>query len=252
MERLLKKRIQNLTENADRIELDQLVTQLRRCFPEYQRRNKQQFCQQVQSCLPQEQDCSQEESDAASSDEEDSDASDLQSGSEDEVDVAIADFIQSERTESINRDIRELYGVQSTSNGDSISHKQAPSALPNPQPKRKNPGMNSSAKQRQEKKPRGVDRSTPSALSQARSIKYSDLGGLDNVIQEIKELVEYPLKHPEVYTWLGVEPPRGVLLHGPPGCGKTMLAHAIAHECNVSFFKISAPEIISGMSGKAI
>ena len=56
-------------------------------------------------------------------------------------------------------------------------------------------------------------------------------------------------QHPEVYAWLGVEPPRGLLLHGPPGCGKTALAHAIANQCGVPFLKISAPEIVSGMSG---
>ena len=53
----------------------------------------------------------------------------------------------------------------------------------------------------------------------------------------------------QVYAWLGVEPPRGVLLHGPPGCGKTALANAIANECGIPFLRISAPEIVSGMSG---
>lgn len=53
----------------------------------------------------------------------------------------------------------------------------------------------------------------------------------------------------QIYAWLGVEPPRGVLLHGPPGCGKTALANAIANECSVPFLRISAPEIVSGMSG---
>ena len=52
-----------------------------------------------------------------------------------------------------------------------------------------------------------------------------------------------------MYAWLGVEPPRGVLLHGPPGCGKTALANAIANQCRVPFLRVSAPEIVSGMSG---
>ncbi|KAG0739187.1 hypothetical protein G6F23_009134 [Rhizopus arrhizus] len=65
------------------------------------------------------------------------------------------------------------------------------------------------------------------------------------------ELIAMPLAHPEVYIHTGVQPPRGVLLHGPPGCGKTKLAHAIAGELGVPFFNISAPSIVSGMSGES-
>ncbi|GMG18180.1 unnamed protein product [Phytophthora fragariaefolia] len=81
--------------------------------------------------------------------------------------------------------------------------------------------------------------------------RYSDVGGIHAVLQEVRELIEYPLTHPEVYAHLGVEPPRGVLLHGPPGTGKSMLAHAIAGECGATFLKISAPEVVSGMSGES-
>ncbi|KAL7690183.1 putative AAA+ ATPase domain, ATPase, AAA-type, core, AAA ATPase, AAA+ lid domain-containing protein [Plasmopara halstedii] len=81
--------------------------------------------------------------------------------------------------------------------------------------------------------------------------RYNDIGGIQAILQEVRELIEYPLTHPEVYTHLGVEPPRGVLLHGPPGTGKSMLAHAIAGECGATFLKISAPEIVSGMSGES-
>ncbi|KAL4109820.1 hypothetical protein PRIC1_001515 [Phytophthora ramorum] len=81
--------------------------------------------------------------------------------------------------------------------------------------------------------------------------RYSDVGGIQAILQEVRELIEYPLTHPEVYAHLGVEPPRGVLLHGPPGTGKSMLAHAIAGECGATFLKISAPEVVSGMSGES-
>ncbi|KAL3657476.1 hypothetical protein V7S43_017615 [Phytophthora oleae] len=81
--------------------------------------------------------------------------------------------------------------------------------------------------------------------------RYSDVGGIQTILQEVRELIEYPLTHPEVYAHLGVEPPRGVLLHGPPGTGKSMLAHAIAGECGATFLKISAPEVVSGMSGES-
>ncbi|EIE24941.1 AAA-domain-containing protein [Coccomyxa subellipsoidea C-169] len=92
-------------------------------------------------------------------------------------------------------------------------------------------------------------KSLPSA--EPRPVRYADLGGIEAVLSDIKELVEYPLRHPEVYAWLGVEPPRGVLLHGPPGCGKTALANAIANECGVPFLRISAPEIVAGVSGES-
>jgi ribosome biogenesis ATPase len=81
--------------------------------------------------------------------------------------------------------------------------------------------------------------------------RYSDLGGIDNVLKDIRELIHWPLSHPEIYAWLGVEPAHGILLHGPPGCGKTHLATAIAGELDVPFYQIAAPEIVSGMSGES-
>ncbi|KAI7850320.1 P-loop containing nucleoside triphosphate hydrolase protein [Circinella umbellata] len=81
--------------------------------------------------------------------------------------------------------------------------------------------------------------------------RLSDLGGIDHCVEEIMELIAMPLAHPEVYIHTGVLPPRGVLLHGPPGCGKTRLAHAIAGELGVPFLNISAPSIVSGMSGES-
>lgn len=83
------------------------------------------------------------------------------------------------------------------------------------------------------------------------SIRYADLGGIEDILQDVRELIERPLLHPELYQWLGVESPRGVLLHGPPGCGKTHLAMAIAGELGVPFFQIAAPEVVSGMSGES-
>jgi SpoVK/Ycf46/Vps4 family AAA+-type ATPase len=83
------------------------------------------------------------------------------------------------------------------------------------------------------------------------SLRYNDVGGIDHVLQEIRELVEYPFTHPEIYRHLGVEPARGILLFGPPGSGKTMLATAIAGELGLPFLRISAPEIVSGVSGES-
>jgi ribosome biogenesis ATPase len=81
--------------------------------------------------------------------------------------------------------------------------------------------------------------------------RYRDFGALNAVIEDIKEFIERPFQHPEIYAHLGVEVPRGVLLFGPPGCGKTNLARAIAGELGVALFKVAAPEIVSGMSGES-
>ena len=82
-------------------------------------------------------------------------------------------------------------------------------------------------------------------------ITYEDIGGLGNEIQRVREMVELPMKHPQIFSKLGIEPPQGVLLHGPPGTGKTLLAKAVANETSASFFSIAGPEIISKYYGES-
>mmetsp|Transcript_10249 Transcript_10249/g.21722 ORF Transcript_10249/g.21722 Transcript_10249/m.21722 type:complete len:841 (+) Transcript_10249:267-2789(+) len=81
--------------------------------------------------------------------------------------------------------------------------------------------------------------------------RYSDLGGMGDVLTQIRQLVEYPLVRPELYRHLGVDPPRGVLLRGPPGCGKTHLVNSIAGQLGIPYFRVSSPELVSGMSGES-
>ncbi|AJV59971.1 CFF_HP2_G0030620.mRNA.1.CDS.1 [Saccharomyces cerevisiae] len=88
------------------------------------------------------------------------------------------------------------------------------------------------------------DRSPPNS-----SLKC--LGGMDDVVAQLMELIGLPILHPEIFLSTGVEPPRGVLLHGPPGCGKTSIANALAGELQVPFISISAPSVVSGMSGES-
>jgi len=78
---------------------------------------------------------------------------------------------------------------------------------------------------------------------------YDDIGGLGNVIQRVREMVELPLKHPELFQRVNIDPPKGVLLHGPPGTGKTLLARAVSQESNATFITINGPEIMSKFYG---
>ncbi|MHA1299851.1 MAG: CDC48 family AAA ATPase [Candidatus Helarchaeota archaeon] len=82
-------------------------------------------------------------------------------------------------------------------------------------------------------------------------VTYEDVGGLDEEIRKIREMVELPLKHPELFRRLGITPPRGVLLRGPPGCGKTLLIRAVANESESHFIPINGPEIMSKFYGES-
>ena len=82
-------------------------------------------------------------------------------------------------------------------------------------------------------------------------VTYEDIGGLEDEIKKIREMVELPLKHPEIFERLGIEAPKGVLLHGPPGTGKTLLAKAVANETNSHFILINGPEIMSKYYGQS-
>jgi len=100
---------------------------------------------------------------------------------------------------------------------------------------------------------------TPTAMREVYievpTVHWTDIGGLEEVKQELKEAVEWPLKNPEIFSRLGIKPPKGILLYGPPGCGKTLLGRAVATESEANFITIKGPEVFSkwvGESEKAI
>jgi len=94
--------------------------------------------------------------------------------------------------------------------------------------------------------------STPvKRVEEVGGVTYEDIGGLHEELQRIREMVELPLKHPELFRHLGIDPPKGVILWGPPGCGKTLIAKAIANETGAHFISINGPEIMSKFYGES-
>jgi transitional endoplasmic reticulum ATPase len=83
-----------------------------------------------------------------------------------------------------------------------------------------------------------------------QTASYDEIGGLAEEIRRLREIVELPLRHPELFQKLGVEPPNGILLYGPPGCGKTLLARALANECEANFYTMNGPEIMNKYYGE--
>jgi proteasome regulatory subunit len=87
-------------------------------------------------------------------------------------------------------------------------------------------------------------------LEESPIIAYADIGGLDNEIKEVREAVEYPLTKPEIFRRIGVEPPKGILLYGSPGTGKTLIAKAVAHEAKATFIRMSGSELVHKFIGE--
>jgi transitional endoplasmic reticulum ATPase len=96
-----------------------------------------------------------------------------------------------------------------------------------------------------------IEISSETEDSKSMDVNYEDVGGLKSQLSKVRELVELPIKHPEIFLRLGIDPPSGILLYGPPGTGKTLLARAIANETEASFFSISAPEVVNKFYGES-
>ncbi|XP_074197342.1 ATPase family gene 2 protein homolog A isoform X2 [Camelus bactrianus] len=101
----------------------------------------------------------------------------------------------------------------------------------------------------------GMNDIRPSAMREVAidvpNVTWSDIGGLENIKLKLKQAVEWPLKHPESFTHMGIQPPKGVLLYGPPGCSKTMIAKALANESRLNFLAIKGPELMNKYVGES-
>ncbi|QRV81448.1 AAA family ATPase [Ceratobasidium sp. AG-Ba] len=150
---------------------------------------------------------------------------------------------------SLNRSMQSTWNVPRKSridlNGDAIPGVAAPPTGPT------TPSEETSAPPKRKSRSAHAPNKRVKASHEPPNTRLSDLGGVGDAVEKLLELVALPVSHPEVYLHTGVQPPRGVLLHGPPGCGKTMLANAIAGELGVPFISISAPSVVSGMSGES-
>merc|ERR1719215_1706535 len=100
-----------------------------------------------------------------------------------------------------------------------------------------------------------LTQANPSSLRETTvevpNVSWGDIGGLENVKRELKELVQYPVEHPEMFEKFGMSPSKGVLFYGPPGCGKTLLAKAVANECQANFISIKGPELLTMWFGES-
>jgi transitional endoplasmic reticulum ATPase len=97
----------------------------------------------------------------------------------------------------------------------------------------------------------GPEEARAGAAEGVPDVAYEDIGGLDDELEQVREMIELPMRHPELFQQLGIEPPKGVLLHGPPGTGKTLMAKAVANEIDAHFQTISGPEIMSKYYGES-
>ncbi|SHH35426.1 CDC48 family AAA ATPase [Halobaculum gomorrense] len=102
-----------------------------------------------------------------------------------------------------------------------------------------------------EKPAEQITEDAAAAGAETPDVAYEDIGGLDDELEQVREMIELPMRHPELFKRLGIEPPKGVLLHGPPGTGKTLIAKAVANEIDAHFQTLSGPEIMSKYYGES-
>ncbi|CAL0302755.1 unnamed protein product [Lupinus luteus] len=224
--------------------VDDIVNHLRSKYPDYGRQKRQTLALLVRQAINNDDDDinrsalrkrmrSSESSSSASDEEEDDDQS--VSTSEDAVDLMKTMLRNSYKSEEEkNEEKNDKLDVEL----EVASSSKATAAI-----------TNDGGEGRPPRKSKNDSRVAPEVKGKKEGPMFKDLGGMKEVLEELKMEVIVPLCHPQVPRQLGVRPMAGILLHGPPGCGKTKLAHAIANETSLPFYQISATELVSGVSG---
>ncbi|KIW67308.1 hypothetical protein PV04_06572 [Phialophora macrospora] len=167
------------------------------------------------------------------------------SESDSEASIEIAQEERSKHKSTSNNLNRSIVSAWATSAAPSGSTTPKPESTAMDSPAKPAPLVNGEPPRKKRKAAPVIDRSPPTGIT------WDSLGGIDPIIQQFEDLVVIPMTKPEIYAEHKVQPPRGILIHGPAGCGKTMVAHAVAAELGVNFINISAPSIVSGMSGES-
>ncbi|XP_076314106.1 nuclear valosin-containing protein-like smid isoform X2 [Tachypleus tridentatus] len=271
-------RVKQFLENKGRktsADVEFVADELQQVYPEYRRKKRNVFRMEVSKALKNIQKLSgvmDDEKDGSGGQEENHDFSDdsenyLPYEDTNMVNTSMQDLykksgakqienLKSESFVEVSRTVKEaivtsapaskcISPIRNTNNG--RNNRVVSSVKESNQTKLKTENNLSIMKTSSEKRKDGKKKDIPFLES---SVKFADIGGAEKTLHDICQLLVH-MKHPEVYEQLGVIPPRGFLLHGPPGCGKTLLGHAIAGELGLPFIKIAATEIVSGVSGES-
>lgn len=220
-------RVKQLLSEHDGLDLDDIAIKLQKQYPEYKRKKKNALIY----CVNQAVEIIAEDRGPQNSAEEEAATS--------ETDEDIEPYPDKNM---VNKSITDLYKAP----GPKESPEPAPQKDRKTFRKPKTNDVDSAVEQNLKKR---MSRDKEITLV-TPTTKFADLGGMEKPLEEVCNMLMH-LKHPEVYRKLGVVPPRGFLLHGPPGCGKTLLAHAISGELEIPMLKVAAPEIVAGVSGES-
>lgn len=234
--RLLPRVRQVLSENDD-LDAEGIVARLQRRHPEYRRKKRNALLYSVTNAL----EIIVQEDPRPATDEVVED--DLEGSS-----VTDEDVVPYPDQNMMNKSINDLY---KTPDSKSAASKDKESAVDSEKvrKKTKKPKSNDVDAAIQDNLKKRMAKEKEIALINPTA-RFADLGGMEGPLEEVCNMLMH-LKHPEVYKKLGVVPPRGFLLHGPPGCGKTLLAHAISGELELPMIRVAAPEIVAGVSGES-